>query len=116
MEYHDPNMQNRLVITSFHTKHPNTIHGGCEFDLELQGLRTAAPSYVEDTGTDSEAAPQPAALPDPVSNPVLEVGAAVIFKGGPVYVSSDAQTAAANRGRSACEITRVSEEDFSVHR
>ena len=110
IEYHGRNVQNGLMIASFNTTHPNTINGGCEFSMELRGLRTAAPSYIEE-----EEVAEVANVPDPVENPVLEIGATVVFCGGPVYLSSDAQAAAATKSRSTCVITHISKAIFSIH-
>lgn len=41
------NVQNNLQIHSFSTSHPNTVWGGCEFDMTLKELRVAKPAYTE---------------------------------------------------------------------
>lgn len=40
------NAQSNLQIHSFSTSHPNTVWGGCEFDMTLKELRVAQPAYV----------------------------------------------------------------------
>ena len=42
------NAQSNLQIQSFSTTHPNTVWGGCEFDMTLKELRVAQPAYTED--------------------------------------------------------------------
>ena len=115
IEYHGRNVQSGLIMTSFNTKHPNTINGGCEFDMELKGLRVAAPSYVETQPLSETETVDAVAQPDPAENPVLEIGAKAVFKGGPVYVSPDASKAAAKRGRSTCTITNINQRDYAAH-
>ena len=44
------NAQNNLQIHSFSTSHPNTVWGGCEFDMTLKELRVAKPAYTEEKG------------------------------------------------------------------
>ena len=41
------NIVHNLQITSLTTSHPNTVHGGADFDMELQEIRIATNSYVE---------------------------------------------------------------------
>ena len=44
--YQGRNIYYNMQITSFGTSHPNTIKGGCEFDMELKECRIAKNSYV----------------------------------------------------------------------
>lgn len=98
-----------MQIQSFDSTHNNKTWGGFEYSMTLKQVRIAKPSYVaKQTTTTAQKETQ-------VANPTLEVGATVIFKGGSVYVSSDAKKAAANRGRSTCKITKISTASWSVH-
>lgn len=91
---------NNLQIQSFKTSHPNTIWGGCKFEMELKEVRIAKKAYV---------------APKTAKSVKLEVGSIVVFKGGAVYVSSDATKAAATRSRSTCKITKISTHSWSIH-
>lgn len=98
-----------MQIQSFDSTHTNKVWGGFEYTMTLKEVRIAKPSYVaKQTTTTAQKKTQ-------VASPKLEVGATVIFKGGSVYVSSDAKKAAANRGRSTCKITKISTASWSVH-
>ncbi|MDD6988776.1 LysM domain-containing protein [Ruminococcus sp.] len=102
--YQGRNYAGNLLISSFSHTHPNTINGGMEFDMELKEIRTAKNAYVEPENTAVKS-----------STADLEVGAIVVFKGGPVYVSSDATKKAATRGRSTCKITIINKRSWSKH-
>lgn len=103
------NAASNMQIRSFDTEHPNTVSGGADFSMTLEQVRIAKSAYVpKKTGTtEKEAAAK--------KNVVLAVGAIVVFKGGSVYVSSDAKKAAATRSRSTCKITKISTASWSVH-
>ena len=89
-------------IQNFSTSHPYTNAGGADFTMTIKEVRIAKSAYVEPS-------------PQVSTEPNLSVGAIVIFKGGSVYVSSDASKPAANRERSACEITIINERDWAKH-
>jgi hypothetical protein len=109
LRYEGRNVVDSVVITSFSSSHPNTIMGGCEFDMELKQLRIAQNAYVADEKKEPETVvQQPTAA-------TIKVGEIVVFKGGAVYVSSDAKQKAATRGRSTCKITKISRANWSVH-
>ena len=99
-----------LQIQSFNTSHPNTIWGGCEFDMSLKEVRIAKKAY-----TPIQAA-SPAKTSTTISAADIKVGSIVVFKGGNVYVSSDATKAASTRGRSTCKCTKISNASYSVHK
>ena len=88
-----------LMITSFNTDHPNTVSGGADFDMTLKQVRIAKSSYT----------PQKK-VTEKTTN--FKVGDVVVFKGGYVYVSSDAKKPAAQRGRSTCEITIINKRSW----
>lgn len=86
-----------FLISSFNTTKDKTIWGGANFDMELVEVRITKSAYDPSKQKSAEKAKQ-------VNNPTLKAGAIVVFKGGSVYVSSDAKKAAATRGRSTCKI------------
>lgn len=105
VKYSGRNIVNNLQIQSFNTSHPNTVWGGCDFDMELKEVRIAKSSYnpsAQSTAKANTTAP-------------IGVGSIVVFKGGNVYKSSDAKTAAAKRGRSTCKVTIINERSWSIH-
>ena len=106
LSYSGRNTAQNLQIQSFNTTHPNTNAGGADFSMTLREVRIAKSSY---TSTSNNTTANKKTEPD------LSVGSTVVFKGGSVYVSSDATTAAANRGRSTCEITQISTKSWSIH-
>ena len=96
-------------IQSFNHDYDNKTWGGCVFTMELKQVRIAETSYTKKNTTSKQQATQKK------TSPSLKVGATVVFKGGSVYVSSDATKAAANRGRSTCKITIISTASYSKH-
>lgn len=96
VNYSGRNAAGNFAIKSFDTSHPNTNWGGADFDMELVEVRIAKSAYNAKKSNQKSA--------EKANNPTLKAGAKVVFKGGPVYVSSDAKKAAANRGRSTCKI------------
>lgn len=46
IHYEGRNIAYNMQITAFKTSHPNTIAGGCDFDMTLQEVRIAKNSYV----------------------------------------------------------------------
>ena len=96
-----------MQIKSFNPKYTNKNWGGADFDMELIEVRIAKSSYNPKTPA--------ATTTTKKNNPVLKVGSIVVFKGGNVYVSSDAKKPAAKRGRSTCKITIISTASWSIH-
>lgn len=109
LRYEGRNIEDNLVITSLSTTHPNTVSGGCEFNMELKQLRIAQNAYVADEKK------EPVAVTVQPTAATIKVGQIVVFKGGDVYVSSDAKKKAATRGRSTCKITKISKAGYSIH-
>lgn len=107
IEYRGRNVATSMQIRSFDASFPNTNNGGADFSMELTQVRIAKSAYVpkKDTARDSAAK----------SSPEIKVGSVVVFKGGSVYVASDAEKAAATRGRSTCKVTIISTKAWSVH-
>lgn len=110
IEYKGRNHVSSMQIRSFETTHPNTNHGGADFSMELTQVRIAKSAYVPKKA--STKAKETAAKKDTSK---IAVGDTVVFKGGPVYVSSDAKKAAATRGRSTCKVTIINTRSWSVH-
>lgn len=95
-----------MQVRTFSTQHPNTISGGVDFALELEQVRIARSAYAPQTTSGGSTTFGAASI---------SVGARVIFKGGAVYVSSDAEKPAATRGRSTCEVTQINAQSWGVH-
>lgn len=112
VKYSGRNVSSNFMIQSFNTSHPNTNWGGADFDMELVEVRIAKSAYNPKTQQQQQ---QAAEKEKKVTAPTLKVGETVVFTGGPVYVSSDAEKAAANRNRSTCKITIINERSWSVH-
>lgn len=109
IEYRGRNVASSMQIEAFQTGQTNAINGGAEFTMDLVQVRIAKSAYVPKK--ESAKAQTTAAK----KNPVIKVGSIVVFKGGSVYVSSDAKNAAATRGRSTCKVTIISTASYSVH-
>lgn len=45
VSYTGRNIISNALITSFNSGHPNTIFGGCSFDMEITEIRIANPAY-----------------------------------------------------------------------
>lgn len=110
LSYTGRNAQQNLQIHKFTTSHPNTNAGGADFTMTLKEIRIAKSSYTSASGTTSKTT-----TTEKKNNPDLSVGAIVVFTGGSVYVSSDAATAASNRGRSTCKITLINTKSWAKH-
>lgn len=110
VDYRGRNVASNMQIQAFSTKHPNTNSGGADFDMELKQVRIATSSYV----------PKPAATvkreDETKKKPEIKEGDTVVFKGGSVYVSSDAAKAACTKGRSTCKVTIISTHSWSIHK
>lgn len=99
-----------LQIQSFNAEYDNKTWGGFVFSMTLRQARIGQSSYVKKETTVEQ---QKVVIKN--NPPDLTVGATVIFTGGSVYVSSDAPSPAANRGRSTCKITIISAASWSKH-
>lgn len=109
ISYQGRNVASSMQIRSFESSYPHTNSGGADFSMELVQVRIAKSAYVPkkaSTKQKEEAAK---------TNITIKVGDKVVFKGGPVYVSSDAKKAAATRGRSTCKCTKISTKSWSIH-
>lgn len=106
LSYVGRNSAQNLQIQSFPTTHPNTNAGGADFSMTLKEARIAKSSYTSASNKTAS---------NSKNNPDLSVGATVVFTGGSVYVSSDATTPAATRGRSTCKITKINTRSWAKH-
>lgn len=104
------NTLKNLQIQSFDCDNNKDNWGGYDYSMELKEVRIAKSSYnpSKQTTANKQAAQKKSA-------PNLVVGGIVVFKGGSVYVSSDAKKAAANRGRSTCKITIINKKSWATH-
>ena len=109
IEYRGRSVAQSMQIRSFEKTFSNKNSGGADFSMELVQVRIAKSAYVPKPQSDGER--DDAA----VQNVEIKVGSLVVFKGGPVYVSSDAKKAAATRSRSTCKCTIISTRAWSIH-
>lgn len=49
IKYYGRNIVTNAVITNFDSNHPNTVWGGCEFDMTIKCIRIAKSSYTAKT-------------------------------------------------------------------
>lgn len=109
IEYRGRSVAQSMQIRSFEKTFNHKNSGGADFSMELVQVRIAKSAYV----------PKPAAEKEKEQaakkNVEIKVGSIVVFKGGPVYVSSDAKKAAATRSRSTCKCTIISTKAWSIH-
>ena len=106
ISYVGRNSCQNMQIQSFSTAHPHTNAGGADFDMTLKEVRIAKSAYQKTSKSNAS---------EKKKEPDLSVGSIVVFKGGSVYVSSDATKAASNRGRSTCKITIINTRSWSKH-
>lgn len=110
IEYRGRNVASSMQIRGFESNYTNKVNGGAEFSMELIQVRIAKSAYVpKKTSTKKK---ETAAKTTVVE---IKVGSIVVFKGGSVYVSSDAKKASATRSRSTCKVTKISTKSYSVH-
>lgn len=110
IRYQGRNLASDMQILSFEASYPNTNSGGADFSMELVQARIAKSAYTPKQQSETEreeAAKQESAA--------IRVGSVVVFKGGPVYRSSDAKKKAATRDRSTCKVTQISKKSYSIH-
>lgn len=113
VKYSGRNIASNMQIQSFNHSHPNTVFGGCEFDITLKEVRFAQPSYKAPVDSDSQETETK--VPTTPNQETIEVGSTVIFKGGSVYISSDAKKATVTRNRSTCKVEKISTASWSIH-
>lgn len=106
VKYSGRNIVTNVQIQSFSTTHPNNNAGGADFSMTLREVRIAKSSYNSKAKKKQK---------KKKNSPNLVVGAIVVFKGGNVYVSSDAKKPAAKRGRSTCKITIINKRSWAKH-
>lgn len=103
-----------MQIQSFNCEYTNKVWNGFSFSMTLKQVRIAEPSYK--TASKSKKSTSNAKKKAKKNNPVLKVGATVVFTGGYVYISSDAKNPTVKRGRSTCKITIISNASWSKHK
>ena len=114
IDYRGRNVASNMQIQSLETDFVNTNSGGADFRMELRQVRIAKSAYVPKK-TNSAVSGGGGGKKKANTAPSFKVGDKVVFKGGPVYSSSDAKKAAATRGRSTCKLTKISKASYSVH-
>ena len=107
--YKGRNTLGNYQIQSFDCTYNKDVWGGFSYTMELQEVRIANPAYVKKAATTKKQ------VNAKVNKPDLRVGGIVVFKGGNVYVSSDAKKPAAKRGRSTCKITIINTRSWGIH-
>lgn len=113
--YKGRNTLKNLQIQSFDSDYNKDNWGGIDFSMELKEVRIAKSSYKKKKKKKSKKSTKNKQASLKKSKPNLKVGAKVVFKGGRVYVSSDAKKAAAKRGRSTCKITIINKRSWAKH-
>lgn len=106
IKYIGRNTAGNYLIQSFNTSHPNTNWGGADFSMELVEVRIAKSAYNQKKDTQAT---------QKKNNPTLKIGAKVVFKGGNVYVSSDAKKSSGTKGRQTCKITNINTKSWAKH-
>ena len=107
--YKGRNTIKNLQIQTFDCEYSNKTWGGFEYSMELKETRIAKSSYTKKKKTNTKKKQVKK------NSPTLKTGATVVFKGGGVYVSSDAKKAAATKGRSTCKITNINTKSGAIH-
>lgn len=91
-----------LQIQSFDEDYTNKNYGGAAFTMSLKEIKTAKSAYVKSASTSVKINKTTS------TKSKFAVGDKVIFIGGNVYVSSDANEARALRKKSTCKLTKIS--------
>lgn len=110
IEYRGSITATGLQIQKIQLSYSSEAWGAIGFSMELKEVRLAESSYTAPKAT--EPAPKANTAPTVTS---LKVGDMVVFKGGPVYISSDATIRGATRGRSTCKILYINEASWAIH-
>ena len=111
ISYRGRNVIDNLQIQSFNSTHPNTIHNGLSFTMELKEIKLVQSSYNGDQDEQSKAEDE-----ENKTNPVIEVGDTVKFTGGYVYVSSDATKPSGGiRSSCECKVLKINTAAWATH-
>lgn len=111
ISYRGRNVIDNLQIQSFNSTHPNTIHNGLSFTMELKEIKLVQSSYNGDQDEQSKAEDE-----ENKTNPVIEVGDTVKFTGGYVYVSSDAAKPSGGiRSSCECKVLKINTAAWATH-
>ncbi len=112
IDYRGRNVIRNLQIQSFNRSHPNTIHGGLSFTMELIERKFAQPSYTEAQSDQSEQIKEE--KKELKVNPEIAVGDTVKFKGGYVYNKSN-DTVSYGGIKGSCETTVLAIDKTAAH-
>lgn len=118
IKYVGNNVVSDMQIQSFRTGYANTTWGGMSFTMELKEVRIAKSAYQppqQQQPSNSGSNSGSTTTPKPNTATEIKKGSTVVFKGGSVYVSSDAKKAAANRGRSTCTVQNINTKSWAKH-
>lgn len=99
-----------MQIQSFQRDKSYEVWGGYGFSMELKEVRIAKSAYTPKKATSTKK------TTTANKSTEIKVGSIVVFKGGNVYVSSDAKKAAAKRNRSTCKVTKIVNYSWSTHK
>ena len=111
ISYRGRNVIDNLQIQSFSSSHPNTIHNGLSFTLELKQVRLVQSPYNPDQDEQRKAEEE-----ENKNNPDIKVGDTVKFTGGYVYVSSDATKASGGiRSSCECKVLKINTAAWATH-
>lgn len=102
---------NNLQIQSFEASRSKDVWGGFNFSMDFKEVRFAASAYTPPAKTTTTTNKNTTAN----TSKNIEVGSIVVFKGGNVYASSDADKVAAKRNKSTCKVTSINTASWSVH-
>lgn len=108
--YQGRNVASNMQIHSFQQSFNNKNAGGANFTMELKEVRIAKSAYVPKKPAEKEK--ETVAKKDTSK---IEIGSIVLFKGGNVYISSDAKKAACTRGKSTCKVTNINNRSWGIH-
>ena len=105
---------NNMQIQSFEASRSKEIWGGYTFSIDMKEIRFAASAYTpKKTTTKTTTTKKESGTANTTKK--IEIGSTVVFKGGNVYVSSDAKKAAAKRNKSTCKVININTRSWSLH-
>ena len=111
ISYRGRNVIDNLQIQSFNSTHPNTIHNGLSFTMELKQVRLVQSPYNPDNEEQRKEENE-----ENKTNPVIKVGDTVKFTGGYVYISSDATNPSGGiRSSCECKVLKINTAAWASH-
>ena len=114
IKYVGNNVVTDMQIQTFRTGYTKSTWGGMSFTMELKEVRIAKSAYQPpQQNTDAPSGSSGTVTPNTTTE--IKEGSTVIFKGGSVYISSDAKRASATRGRSTCTVYKTNFASWALH-